>query len=976
MPKVQILQQETSVNNLGPTPSARGERVTSAIGEMAPALQRGLGEIQQGIDMSRSADIVEARVLKQQAENDAAVWSGKVLSDAHIQWQDQLLKSQETAGADAAGFTPKFLTEFDKYSEETLKNAPTESAKKYLGDRLTSMRTSLAGQALTFEASTRRANRINTTTQTIDQNAKSAQDNPDNFATLYAESKATIDALEIPPSEKLQLLDKLRTTLPYAAELGRIQRDPRGEAARLRSGIKMGEASTEYGNRPDGTPKGRGFLGPLKRPDGDVMTEYSVGVEIDGKEMDIPTIVPTLTKDEVQKLLTLGKDEKIPESIIDKAVAHAKMRLKDGKPVFATDTEAPAPKSQTAGASFDSIMDFVFKKEGGYNANDGNGPVNFGINQAANPGVDVKSLTKDGAKTIYRQKYWAAIDGDSLPPGVALMAMEAAVNQGPEFAKKILRESGGDIQKMSDMRRAHYQSLVERNPGKYGKYANNWNSRLNDATATALSMGGSGVGSHDVSNIKPENVAATGDPAIDALPFNQRIQLLQHADTLVNQQMAMAREQLKSKLQDFQAMATTGAPLPATSVPTVQELQAAHGDVEGQRMYDDDVKPLVELNGDLQRFSTMSVGERQALLTSRAPQSGDGFADAQRRYGVMVQADQMLTKQMTEDPAAYTMKYAQPVTQAWTTLQQTPSTDMAAKSAAASAYVAATLSEQKRVGVLSPTILPKNVADGIVRQFYDQANGGQNAALLMQQQAQLWGKHWPQVYGQVAKDLPGAALVIGAGMKQQPAELLARASVMKPDEIKEGLPKDSIKTAEEGVQSAMVDFQSSLAQMAGGAQTFNTFYEQTNKLALMYVRMGEDPGKAAKRAFNDTVGEKYEFVTDSNNKAATYRVPVQFDAGVIEKGAIKTLRNIESMDLQVPVSLAGLPEAEARKAYVSSLKDSAYWVTAPDESGLVLYANGAAVTDKAGRPVLKDWDSLQSQPLPSQSQSGTIRRTR
>jgi hypothetical protein len=877
MPKIQIVGQESSVNNLGPTPTARGERVTSAIGETGAGIQRAIGEVQQGIDMSRAADIAEARVLRQQSENDAAVWSGKVLSDAHIQWQDQLLKSQETAGADAAGFTPKFLTEFDKYSEETLKNAPTDAAKRYLGDRLTLMRTSLAGQALTFEATTRRTNRINTTNQTIDQNAKSAHDNPDNFSTLYAESKATIEALEIPPSEKLQLLDKLRTTLPYAAELGRIQRDPRGEAARLRSGIRM-------------APAGAG--------------------------------------------------------------------------------------GAATGSSFESVMDFVFKKEGGYNANDGNGPVNFGINQAANPGVDVKSLTKDGAKAIYKQKYWAAIDGDSLPPGVALMAMDAAVNQGPEFARRILRESGGDIQKMADMRRDHYAGLVERNPGKYGKYAANWSSRLQDATTSALAMGGSGMGSHDVSNIKPENVASTGDPAIDALPFNQRIQLLQHADTLVNQQMAAARQALQSKLQDFQAMATTGAPIPAASVPTVQELQAAHGDVEGQRMFEDDVKPLVELNGDLQRFSTMSVGERQALLTSRAPAAGDGYADATRRHAVMVQADQMLTKQMNEDPAAYSLKYAQPVTQAWTQLQQTPSTDMAAKSAAATAYVNATLAEQKRIGVVSPTILPKNVADGIVRQFYDQSNGGQNAALLMQQQAQLWGKYWPQVYGQVAKDLPGAALVIGAGMKQQPAELLARASVMKPDELKEGLLKDDVKTAEEGVQSAMVDFQSSLSQMAGGAQTFNTFYEQTNKLALMYVRMGEDPAKAAKRAFNDTVGEKYEFVTDSNNKAATYRVPVQYDAGVIEKGAIRTLRGIESMDLQVPVSLANLPEAEARKAYVSALKDSAYWVTAPDESGLVLYANGAAVTDKAGRPVLKGWDQLQSQPLPSQSQSGTIRRTR
>lgn len=877
MPKIQIVDQQSSVNNLGPTPTARGERFTSAIGETGAGLQRAIGEVQQGVDMSRQADIMEARLLKQQTENDAAVWSGKILSDAHVQWQDQFIKAQDAAGPDAAGFTPKLLTDFDKYSEETLKNAPTDAAKKYLGDRLMSLRTSLAGQALTFEATTRRANRINTTTQTIDQNAKSAQDNPDNFATLYGESKATIEALDIPPTEKLSLLDRLKTTLPYAAELGRVQRDPKGEAARLRSGIKMA---------PAGAASGAG--------------------------------------------------------------------------------------GASKGASFDDVMKFVFEKEGGYNENDGNGPVNFGINQAANPGVDVKSLTKDGAKAIYRQKYWQAIDGDNLPAGVALMAMDAAVNQGPEFANRILRESGGDIQKMAEMRRAHYASLIEKNPAKYGKYEKNWSARLQDATGRALALGGSGVGTHDVANIKPENIAPTGDAAIDTLPFNQRIQLLQHADTLVNQQMSIARQQLQSKLQDFQAMATSGAPLPAASVPTVQELQAANGDVEGQRMYDDDVKPLVDLNGDLQRFSTMSVGERRALLTARTPQPGDGYADGQKRLAVMMQADQMLTKQMTEDPAAYTLKYSQPVTAAWTNLQQTPADDMQKKSAAAQAYVTATLAEQQRIGVTAPSILPKPVTDSIVRQFYDQANGGQNAAVLMQQQAQLWGKYWPQVYGQMAKSLPGAALVIGAGMKQQPAELLARASVMKPDELKEGLNKDDVKTAEDGVQSAMTEFQSSLSQMAGGAQTFNTFYDQTSKLALMYVRMGEDPGKAAKRAFNDTVGEKYEFVTDGNNKAVTYRVPVQYDAGVIENGADRTLRNIDNVDLQVPVSLAGLAEADARKAYVSSLKNSAYWVTAPDESGLVLYANGAAVMDKAGRPLLRQWDELYASP--GQMQTGKLRR--
>jgi len=89
-----------------------------------------------------------------------------------------------------------------------------------------------------------------------------------------------------------------------------------------------------YGTRPDGTYKGQGFLGPLERPGGGVMTEYSVGVSLDGKEMDIPTLVPTLSKAEIDTLLNLPDGKLPPKAIIKKAVEHAKMRLKEGKSVF------------------------------------------------------------------------------------------------------------------------------------------------------------------------------------------------------------------------------------------------------------------------------------------------------------------------------------------------------------------------------------------------------------------------------------------------------------------------------------------------------------------------------------------------------------------------------------------------------------------------------------------------------------------
>jgi len=78
--------------------------------------------------------------------------------------------------------------------------------------------------------------------------------------------------------------------------------------------------------------KGPGFLGTLKRPDGYISTELSIEVGIDGKEIEIPSLVPTLTQNEIDHLL---KGNKPTKQIIDKAVKHALKRINDGKSPFA-----------------------------------------------------------------------------------------------------------------------------------------------------------------------------------------------------------------------------------------------------------------------------------------------------------------------------------------------------------------------------------------------------------------------------------------------------------------------------------------------------------------------------------------------------------------------------------------------------------------------------------------------------------------
>jgi hypothetical protein len=92
--------------------------------------------------------------------------------------------------------------------------------------------------------------------------------------------------------------------------------------------------------RPDGTMKDVGFLGPLKSPSGKDVTEYSVGFPIMGKEMDIPTLVPGLSREEIayvlqraDKYLPIGKDA-MGNAIVQKASQHAMQRVKKGMSPF------------------------------------------------------------------------------------------------------------------------------------------------------------------------------------------------------------------------------------------------------------------------------------------------------------------------------------------------------------------------------------------------------------------------------------------------------------------------------------------------------------------------------------------------------------------------------------------------------------------------------------------------------------------
>lgn len=95
--------------------------------------------------------------------------------------------------------------------------------------------------------------------------------------------------------------------------------------------------------------------------------------------------------------------------------------------------------------NFDNAFEHIVGLEGGYvnDPKDPGGETNYGISKRAYPDVDIKALTLDQAKGIYRRDYWNAVKADQLPWPLAAYVFDCAVNQGASVAILLLQKTLG-----------------------------------------------------------------------------------------------------------------------------------------------------------------------------------------------------------------------------------------------------------------------------------------------------------------------------------------------------------------------------------------------------------------------------------------------------------------------------------------------------------------------------------------------------
>jgi lysozyme family protein len=93
---------------------------------------------------------------------------------------------------------------------------------------------------------------------------------------------------------------------------------------------------------------------------------------------------------------------------------------------------------------FDQAFDALIKEEGGYvnDADDHGGETKYGISQRSYPEIDIKSLTLEDAKAIYKKDFWDNLNLDMVVPEViAIKVFNLAVNVGCKTAVIILQRA-------------------------------------------------------------------------------------------------------------------------------------------------------------------------------------------------------------------------------------------------------------------------------------------------------------------------------------------------------------------------------------------------------------------------------------------------------------------------------------------------------------------------------------------------------
>jgi hypothetical protein len=292
------------------------------------------------------------------------------------------------------------------------------------------------------------------------------------------------------------------------------------------------------------------------------------------------------------------------------------------------------------------------------------------------------------------------------------------------------------------------------------------------------------------------------------------------------------------------------------------------------------------------------------------------------------------------------------------------------KTAYAQMFASKMLAEQERLGV--PAEQRKVAPDWYTGPIKDQIAAAatsedpkarQAVPQVIAAQKELWGNYWPNITAQIAP--PGAApLVKAIAAGADPVAMQRLLDIPKGESPSKILKEQNEVTAKNLNSSLNVAFAPFLASMVGlqKDRDYSGYAALGTELAALYVRDGMNDKEAAEKAFNDLIGNRYDF-------RDTYRIPKspQVNPDDVQRGVYEATQEVQRArngdatsafgSLQLAHNDLGVTDNETDTRH--GIARDGRFVTSPRNEGLNIMVGTKFVRDAKGQPILLTWDQLQ-----------------
>ncbi|MBY4723867.1 MULTISPECIES: hypothetical protein [Burkholderia] len=167
-----------------------------------------------------------AGVLETQKRQDEQATVARQIGDDRVTWLQNMQTAKDNAAPGAPDFTPNLIRGFDDYAQQQLQQMPDGPAKRFYTVQLGDLRTSLAGQAVTWQAEQHRAYNVNQYQQGNDTAARAIAMDPTLYGSTRASQLALIDTAQLDPQTKAKLVENFKDVASTAAGMRMVSADP------------------------------------------------------------------------------------------------------------------------------------------------------------------------------------------------------------------------------------------------------------------------------------------------------------------------------------------------------------------------------------------------------------------------------------------------------------------------------------------------------------------------------------------------------------------------------------------------------------------------------------------------------------------------------------------------------------------------------------------------------------------------------